>query len=164
MPKGTCSKTALQPVRPLEEHSSTRCTLACGGHVIGVCLQVPQLGGLTALEILYLRGNRMPNRKGVKRLRGEDGLILFPKMAVTESSLRWMLQCRYLQHVRSHSILMTSREIAIGLACRNARPLLGSLSCSVCWPSGVTLQDVQCSGRVVPEMSLMTFALLAKQS
>ncbi|CAL8461966.1 g1497 [Coccomyxa elongata] len=61
--------------------------------------EVPQLAGLTALEMLHLRQNRVPKREGVKRLRGRDGVLLLPKMAITESSLRWMLHCRYLQHV-----------------------------------------------------------------
>lgn len=98
IPLGCCNRH--------EVHAS-----ACGCHMLSVCLQVPQLACLTALEMLHLRENRAPNRKGVKRLRNEGGVMFLPKMAITESSLRWMLQCRYLQHVRRHYPLIIVTDL-----------------------------------------------------
>ncbi|BDA49343.1 probable ras suppressor protein 1 at C-terminar half [Coccomyxa sp. Obi] len=106
VPECFCNLTALTDLQlecceiakisPCISRLQKLCKLSLKGNHLS---EVPQLAGLTALEMVHLRGNRMPKRKGVKRLRGEGGLILLPKMAVTEPSLRWMLQCRYIQHV-----------------------------------------------------------------
>ncbi|BDA49342.1 probable leucine-rich repeat-containing G-protein coupled receptor [Coccomyxa sp. Obi] len=106
VPECFCNLTALKSLRlqgceitkisPCISRLQKLCTLDLKGNYLS---EVPQLAGLTALEVVQLHGNRMPKRRGVKRLRGEGGLILLPKMAVTESSLRWILQCRYIRKV-----------------------------------------------------------------
>ena len=76
----------------------------------GMCAQVPQeLGALTWLHTLYLRYNKARRTKHMKVHKDGSGNVLLPKMAVTESSLLWLLRCKHMQQVSAH------QDIAITL-------------------------------------------------
>ncbi len=65
-----------------------------------MCTQAPQeLSKLTWLHLLQLRGNRARKTKAVKGLRAGNGDVLLPKMAITDSGLRWLLKCPDMQQV-----------------------------------------------------------------
>ncbi|KAK9918868.1 hypothetical protein WJX75_007672 [Coccomyxa subellipsoidea] len=62
--------------------------------------EVPQeLGALTWLHTLYLRYNKARRTKHMKVHKDGSGNVLLPKMAVTESSLLWLLRCKHMQQV-----------------------------------------------------------------